>query len=158
MCSEIGSPGLRALCTTLPPLKQLETLTLDFQMCSRIGQTGLLTQTHTHTPNFRVHPLLFVFAASIASRHRCSRLVPTSDHCVVKLETRRHLISDNMARHERWRCMRVLRNFERTHIRSVLVLAKGIASLKNLRVLGLDFGGGEVLSKVLGRLLPGCCD
>ena len=40
MCTGIGSPGLRAFSKILPALKQLETLTLDFQMCTRIGQTG----------------------------------------------------------------------------------------------------------------------
>lgn len=40
-CGQIGTPGIRALSKSLSQLKHLETLMLDCQMCSQIGQTGV---------------------------------------------------------------------------------------------------------------------
>ncbi|CAK8985951.1 unnamed protein product [Durusdinium trenchii] len=90
--SQIGTPGIRALSKSLSQLKHLETLTLDCQMCSRIGQTG-------------------VDALGLC--------LPTT--------------------------ITVLRlNFHGAFaVRNILGLAKGIANLRNLRVLSIDIGGIE---------------
>lgn len=40
-CGKIGTAGIRALSKNISQLKHLQTLTLDCQMCTQIGQTGI---------------------------------------------------------------------------------------------------------------------
>ncbi|CAE7372364.1 RpII140, partial [Symbiodinium natans] len=109
---------LAILAAALPG--HLRHLELSFWMCTAIGSPGLRAFCKTLPQLKQLETLTLDFQL-------CSKIGQTGIDAL-GLCLPATIVSLNL-------------NFERTHIRSVFVLAKGIASLKNLRVLGLDFGG-----------------
>mmetsp|Transcript_16412 Transcript_16412/g.38920 ORF Transcript_16412/g.38920 Transcript_16412/m.38920 type:complete len:742 (+) Transcript_16412:22-2247(+) len=117
-CSRFDDGSMAMLAAALPI--QLRHLELSFWMCGMLGSPGLRALCKTFPQMKLLETLTLDFQI-------CNRIGQTGIDAL-GLCLPATIVSLRL-------------NFERTNIRSVLGLAEGIASLKNLRVLSLDFGG-----------------
>jgi len=117
-CSGFEDRNLAILAAALP--SHLRHLELSFWMCTGIGSPGLRAFS-------KILPALKHLETLTLDFQMCGRIGQTGVDAL-GLCLPATIVS-------------LILNFERSHIRNVQILAKGIANLKNLRVLGLDFGG-----------------